>query len=148
MPVIQIHRAKNGLKVRKIGSRERMSKKDYRRRLKTIPSPLQRISNRTAWNPSSRLQHTICLGKREDIPIIQIAGTVDSENTFIVKRAVDIDKSGIPKPLFKPPIWRRIALQRTKRDGIVGYHVTGNLQWLNQSPPHGSPGVQLVEQKS
>lgn len=100
MPAIQIHRAKNGLKVGIIGPRKRMAKKDYRRYLKTIPSPLRRISNRAAWNPSSRLQHTICLDKREDIPIIQIAGTVDSENTFIVKRAVDIDKSGIPKLLF------------------------------------------------
>lgn len=148
MPVIQIHRAKNGLKVRIIGSRERMAKKYYRRRLETIPSPLRRISNRATWNPSSGLQHTICLGKREDIPIIQIAGTVDSKNAFAIKRAVDIDKIDIPKPLFKPLTWRRAALQRTKRYGIVRYHVSGNLQRLNQSPPHGSLGVQLVEQKS
>lgn len=123
-------------------------KKDYRRCLKTIPSPLRRISNRATWNPSSRLQHTICLGKRENIPIIQITGTVDSENAFAIEHAVDIDKIGITKPLFKPPIWRHVALQRTKRYGIVRYHVSGNLQRLNQSPPHGSLGVQLVEQKS
>lgn len=29
-------------------------------------------------------------------------------------RAVDIDKIGIPKPLFKTPIWRRVVLQKTK----------------------------------
>ena len=81
-----------------------MTKKDYRRCLKTIPSPLRRTSNRATWNPSSRLQHTICLGKREDIPIIQIAGTVDSKNAFTIEHAVDIDKIGIRIPLFKPPI--------------------------------------------
>lgn len=141
MPVIQIQRAKNGLKVRIIGSRERMAKKDYRRCLKTIPSPLRRISNRATWNPSSGLQHTICLGKREDIPIIQIAGTVDSKNALTIEHAVDIDKIGIPKPLVKPPPWKHIVLQSAERDGIVGYHVSGDLQWLNQSPPHGSLGV-------
>lgn len=148
MPVIQIHRANNRLKVRIICSRKRMAKKDYRRCLETIPSPLRRISNRATWNPSSRLQHTICLSKRVDIPIIQIAGTIDSKNAFTIKRTVDIDKIGIPKPLFKPPIWRRVILQRTERVGIVGYHASGNLPWLHQSPHHGSLGVQLVERKS
>lgn len=136
MPVIQIHRAKNRLKVRIIGSRERMAKKIIEDVLRPSP-PLRRISNRVTWNPSSRLQHTICLGKREDIPIIQIVGTVDSKNAFTIERAVDIDKIGIPKPLVKPPLWKHIVLQSAERDGIVGYHVSGDLQWLNQSPPHG-----------
>lgn len=147
MPVIQIHRAKNRLKVRIIGSRERMAKKIIEDVLRPSP-PLRRISNRATWNPSSRLQHTICLGKREDIPIIQIVGTVDSKNAFTIEHAVDIDKIGIPKPLVKPPLWKHIVLQSAERDGIVGYHVSGDLQWLNQSPPHGSLGVKLVEQKS
>ena len=136
MPVIQIHRAKNRLKVRIIGSRERMAKKIIEDVLRPSP-PLRRISNRVTWNPSSRLQHTICLGKREDIPIIQIVGTVDSKNAFTIEHAVDIDKIGIPKPLVKPPLWKHIVLQSAERDGIVGYRVSGDLQWLNQSPPHG-----------
>lgn len=130
MPVIQIHRAKNRLKIRIIGSRKRMAKKDYRRCLKTIPSPLRRISNRATWNPSGRLQYTICLGKWEDIPIIQIAGTVDSKNAFTIKRAVDIDKIGIPKPLFKSPIWKRIVkVENSHR--IIG-HTIGHHGMLNQ----------------
>lgn len=88
MPVIQIHRAKNRLKVRIIGSRERMAKKDYRRCLKTIPSPLRRISNRATWNPSSRLQHTICLGERENIPIIQLTDRVIDTRIDKILRAV------------------------------------------------------------
>lgn len=113
-----------------------MAKKIIEDVLRPSP-PLRRISNRVTWNPSSRLQHTICLGKREDIPIIQIVGTVDSKNAFTIEHAVDIDKIGISKPLVKPPLWKHIVLQSAERDGIVGYHVSGDLQWLNQSPPHG-----------
>ncbi|MFR7797524.1 MAG: hypothetical protein ACLU37_04860 [Collinsella sp.] len=103
-----------------------MAKKDYRRCLKTIP-PCEGCNR--ALKPRADF-NTRYVGKREDIPIIQIAGTVDSENTFTVKRAVDIDKSGIPKLLFKPPIWRRVV--KVENSHCIIGHTIGHQGMLNQ----------------